>query len=238
MKKIILLVTVLSVFFLCSNAVCQNKVVVIPLLKSKQTINNAFFEQNRTLENLDDWNTSYVGSHATYTKAGTTADVTLNGNGTGEADINFSKNFTDAKGIIGTINLASIDQASVGFGMYIGKLNGYDVHTNINFSEWDSQLNIRYKLRLKDSNNNTIETLAWGYMPATTGTTLGQDVRVGFVKFENAVHFYFNGEELIKWEPSETIAPREKTSVWFWEWVDQAIGSIASATFKDISIIN
>lgn len=235
-KIIFMAITSISVLFFNSFAISADKVVVIPLGASKEVVTNSYFEQTRVVENLEDWNTNYSGSDATYTQTGTTSTVSLSGNVTGDADISFVKNFPDAKGMIGTMNLTNINKgAGAGFGMYIGMLGDNHIHTNINFSEWDGNIRIRYKLRLRDSGNNNVETLAWGYIPANT--LVGQDVKIGFVKIENAAHFYINGNLLFKWQPTEIIAPREWTSVWYWEWVDQDVSSSVSATFKDISII-
>jgi len=226
----------MSILFFNSFAISADKVVIIPLGGSKPSVNNSYFVQTRVIENLEDWEVHPYGNAATYTRTGTTSTASVSGNVTEYSGIDFEKQFSDAKGIIGTMNLSSINKgAGAGFGMYVGKLRGNYIHTNINFSEWDGDIRIRYKLLLRDSDNNTIETLAWGYVPAST--LVGQDVRIGFAKIENAVHFYINGDQLFKWQPTEIIAPRERTYVWYWEWVGKDVNSSVSATFKDISII-
>ena len=228
-------ISFLSILLYNSSAISADKVVVIPLGGSHKSVTNSYFELSRTIENLEDWNTSYSGDDATYTRTGSTSTVSLLGNATEDSDINFVKDFPNATGLIGTVNIDSINQAGAGFGMYIGMLGVNHIHTNINFNEWDGKLLLRYKLRLRDSNNNIVETLAWGYVPAND--LLGQDVTIGFAKVGNAVHFYINGELLFKWQPTETIAPRERSSIWYWEWVDQDETASVSATFKNISII-
>ena len=229
------LISFISLFLWSSVAFSADSFFVIPI-KSQQTANNSYFEQIRTIENLEtDWTFYYSGSNATFTQVATTSNAVLNGTSAQTDFAHAGKDSPAAKGIIGTINLSSINKASAGFGMYIGTLNEYHVHTNLNFTESDGSLNIRYKIRLADSNRNLLSTLAWGYVPAQS--SIGQDIRLGFSKIENSVCFYINGEQLFKWEPTETIGPRGLTDVWYWEWVDAASDAIASAIFKDISII-
>lgn len=197
--------------------------------------NEPYFGSDMDKEVLEGWYQDYSGSNVSYSVSGTSSILAITGDTSGTYFANIDESFPDATGIVGTIKVANINNASAGFGGYLGTLSGYNIHTNINFSHYNDQLLLRYALRLFDDERNFVKQLTWGYI--TADSLLNTDTRLGFGISDNTIYFYVNGEQIIGWEPTEIIGERQLIDMWFWEWTEASDGATVSATFKDISIL-
>lgn len=156
---------------------------------------------------------------------------------TTDSEGNLSKTYSNAVGILSNINISKMEgQASSGLGMNLGFFGENRVHVNIGVEEYNNNSTIYYYIRLRDSDNNFIQDLAYGRFGGRDEPIIGKNITVGFVRVGNEIWLYAEGYSIVKWCPFEQMTTGQDF-VWLWAWANQGTDGSVTTTFSNVRII-
>ena len=201
----------------------------------------SFTSQVLAAEDLSDWQENIWQGNISLTPDGTRLNVTADGSA-GEAWRARYKDFANNVGLAVTVNVANVMGRSwVGIRKNVGKTpsgNWILAELSTHISRDDEQ-RIRYRVRERDDESNTLRVLSVGYLGDYDGSwSIGQDLVLALKRVENEIWFYTkeNGA-WIKVIPLYTMSALE-SEVQIYASAQEGASNSISATVSDVTILN
>jgi hypothetical protein len=190
-------------------------------------------------EDLSDWQENIWQGNISLTPDGTRLNVTADGSA-GEAWRARYKDFANNVGLMVTVNVANVmGRPQIGIRKNVGKTpSGNWILAELSTDIYEDEKRIRYRVRERDDESNTLRVLSVGYLgDYDGGWSIGQDLVLGLARVKNEIWFYTPASgALIKVSPFDTMSALE-SAVQIYAWAQEGASDSISATVSDVTIL-